>query len=68
MFTISIYDPNGRRVFYRHGLAPTHWRMWAYDPPAKPDSVGDYLVGVYRTAYGPHPTRFSSFSTHVRNC
>src|SRR5262245_41455681 len=31
-FYVSVYRPDGRRVFYRHGLATTTWRIFRYRP------------------------------------
>ena len=41
-FRVSLYDPNGKVVLARHGLATRAWKRWAYRPT---------LGGVYRTVY-----------------
>ena len=41
-FRVRLYDPSGKVVLARHGLATRAWKRWAYRPT---------LGGVYRTVY-----------------
>ena len=41
-FRVSLYDPSGKVLLARHGLARRVWKRWAYRPT---------LGGVYRTVY-----------------
>jgi len=57
-FSVRIFDPQGRRVFWRRGVAPRKWRFWTYEPPR---------TGVYRTRYGTAALA-ASFTTRVNAC
>jgi hypothetical protein len=53
-FSVSVYRPDGRRVFYRHGLATTTWKIFRYRPasdPGVPPGSSTYRV-VYRIPGG----------------
>jgi len=56
-YRVSVYAPNGSRIFFRHGKAPSsHWRMW--DIPMR--HTGRYIT-VYRSgprAAHPWHTRY----------
>ena len=41
-FRVRLYDPNGKVVLARHGLATLAWKRWAYRPT---------FGGVYQTVY-----------------
>ena len=41
-YRVRLYDPSGKVVLARHGLAARAWKRWSYRPT---------LGGVYRTVY-----------------
>src|SRR5439155_7213284 len=41
-YSLSVYSPRGRRVFYVAGAATTKWRIYRYAPQD---------VGLYRTVF-----------------
>jgi hypothetical protein len=57
-FGVRLYDPNGKVVLARHGLATRAWRRWAYRPT---------LGGVYRTVY-TLPGRIRRYRTSALGC
>lgn len=57
-FSVRIIDPQGRRVFWRQGLAGPKWRFWTYAPRR---------AGVYRTRYGTAALA-ARFTTRVAFC
>ena len=45
-YRVDVYNPKGKRVFHRHGRAPSsHWRFWY---------VRAAMVGRYRIVYWGH--------------
>lgn len=64
-YRISVYSPRHKRVFFRHGQAPSaHWAFWHI--PAK-------LAGQYHTVYSAHwhkPGVWSKYrvATKARRC
>jgi hypothetical protein len=57
-FGVRLYDPKGKVVLARHGLATRAWKQWAYRPT---------LGGVYRTVY-PLPGRTRRYRTSSLGC
>lgn len=57
-FGVRLYDPKGKVVLARHGLAARSWRRWAYRPT---------LGGVYRTVY-TLPGRTRRYHTSSLGC
>jgi hypothetical protein len=57
-FGVRLYDPTGKVVLARHGLASRAWRRWAYRPT---------LGGVYRTVY-TLPGRTLRYRTSSLGC
>jgi hypothetical protein len=57
-FGVRLYDPNGKVVLARHGLARRAWKQWAYRPT---------LGGVYRTVY-TLPGRTRRYRTSSLGC
>jgi len=57
-FRVRLYDPNGKVVLARHGLATRAWKRWAYRPTRG---------GVYRTVY-TLPGRARRYSTSSLGC
>jgi hypothetical protein len=57
-FGVRLYDPNGKVVLARHGLATRVWKRWAYRPT---------LGGVYRTVY-KLPERTRRYRTSSLGC
>jgi hypothetical protein len=56
-YSISVYNPSRRRIFYRRGLASTTWRFFSFRPIALPGvrfGHGTYKT-VYRNAGFPGP-------------
>jgi hypothetical protein len=45
-YRVDVYNPKGKRVFHRHGRAPSsHWRFWY---------VRAAMAGRYRIVYWGH--------------
>ena len=57
-YRVRIFDPQGRVVFERRGLAGPSWRMWAYEPDRR---------GTYRTRYAT-AVFAGTFATGVHAC
>jgi hypothetical protein len=57
-FRVRLYDPNGKVVLARHGLATRAWKRWAYRPT---------LGGTYRTVY-TLPGLTSRYRTSALGC
>ena len=57
-YRVRIYDPNGRIVLVRHGLATRSWKRWAVKPT---------LGGTYRTIY-TLPGRTVRYRTRSLGC
>ena len=57
-FRVSLYDPSGKVLLARHGLARRVWKRWAYRPT---------LGGVYRTVY-TLPGRTRRYRTSALGC
>ena len=57
-FRLRLYDPNGKMVLARNGLATRAWIRWAYRPT---------LGGVYRTVY-TLPGRTRRYRTSSLGC
>jgi hypothetical protein len=57
-FRVRLYDPNGKILLARHGLATRAWKRWAYRPTHG---------GVYRTVY-TLPGRTRRYSTSSLGC
>jgi hypothetical protein len=57
-FGVRLYDPNGKVVLSRHGLATRAWKQWAYRPTRG---------GVYRTVY-TLPGRTRRYRTSSLGC
>jgi hypothetical protein len=57
-FRVRLYDPNGKIVLARHGLAARAWKRWAYRPTRG---------GVYRTVY-ILPGRTRRYRTRSLGC
>jgi hypothetical protein len=57
-YRVRIFDPHGRRVFERQGIAGPSWRNWTYAPSRR---------GVYRTRYGT-AVFAGTFITRVGAC
>ena len=57
-FRVRIFDPRGRIVFERRGLASPSWRLWNFEP-RRP--------GRFRTRYGTAALA-GTFTTDVRAC
>jgi hypothetical protein len=57
-FGVRLYDPNGKLVLARDGIATRVWKRWAYRPT---------LGGVYRTVY-KLPGRTRRFRTSALGC
>ena len=57
-FRARIFDPEGRQVLRRQGLAPRAWRFWTYEPSR---------AGAYRTRYGTAALA-ARFTTRVGSC
>jgi hypothetical protein len=57
-FGVRLYDPRGKAVLTRHGLATRAWKRWAYRPT---------LGGVYRTVY-TLPGRTRRYRTASLGC
>jgi hypothetical protein len=57
-FRLRLYDPNGKIVLARHGLATRAWKRWAYRPTRG---------GVYRTVY-TLPGRTRRYRTSSLGC
>jgi hypothetical protein len=64
-YRVAVYSPRRKRVFYRHGRAPSaHWDFWRI--PAK-------LAGAYHTVYSAHWKSRSAWTrykvtTRARHC
>jgi hypothetical protein len=64
-YRLAVYNPRGRRVFYRHGQAPSkHWAFWR---------IRARMAGRYRTVYSGHWKSRSVWSqykatTRARRC
>lgn len=61
-YSLSVYSPAGRRIFYRHGKAPSHWKFW---------NIRTHRRGVYRTVYKVRPgTKWVTvrFKTRAHHC
>jgi hypothetical protein len=57
-FRVRLYDPSGKVVLVRHGLATRAWKRWAYRPTDG---------GVYRTVY-TLPGRTLRYRTRSLGC
>ena len=57
-FRVRIFDPQGRIVFERRGLASPSWRMWNYEPRR---------TGTFWTRYGTAAFA-GTFTTRVHGC
>jgi hypothetical protein len=57
-FRVRVYDPRGKVVLDRSGLATTQWKQWGYRPT---------LGGVYRTVYTV-PGRTRRYPTRALAC
>ena len=57
-FRVRLYDPSGKVVLARHGLATRAWKRWAYRPT---------LGGAYRTVY-TLPGRTRRYRTSSLGC
>jgi hypothetical protein len=57
-FRVRLYDPKGKVVLARHGIASRAWKRWAYRPT---------LGGVYRTVY-TLPGRTRHYRTSSLGC
>jgi hypothetical protein len=45
-YRVDVYNPKGKRIFHRHGRAPSsHWRFWY---------VRAAMAGRYRVVYWGH--------------
>jgi hypothetical protein len=54
-YSVSVFRPDGHRVFYRSGLATTTWRYFGYRPISDPDvPLG---MSTYRVVYGGGHTK-----------
>jgi hypothetical protein len=63
-YRVAVYNPQGRRILYRHGRASTTWKFWTIHPK---------LTGVYRTVYSGHwrsPKVWTKYraTTRSRHC
>jgi hypothetical protein len=64
-YRVAVYSPRGKRVFYRHGRAPSgHWDFWR---------IRAKLAGAYHTVYSGHWKSRSVWSrykvtTRARHC
>jgi hypothetical protein len=71
-FSIELYNPRGKLVLYRKGLATTTWKIWGYDPPARPIYGGRgataYPVGTYKTVYRVPGVKPYTAYTRVHFC
>jgi hypothetical protein len=57
-FAVRLYDPDGKVVLARRGLATRAWKRWAYRPT---------LGGVYHTVY-TLPGRTRRYRTSALGC
>jgi hypothetical protein len=57
-YGVRLYDPRGKVVLARHGVATRAWKRWAYRPT---------LGGVYRTVY-TLPGRTRRYRTSSLGC
>jgi hypothetical protein len=57
-FAVHLYDPKGKVVLARHGLATRGWKRWAFRPTRG---------GVYRTVYAL-PGRTRRYRTSSLGC
>jgi hypothetical protein len=55
-YRVAVYNPNGKRILYRHGMAPSaRWKFWKIRPR---------LAGKYRTVYSGHWRSKTRWSKH----
>jgi len=57
-YRVRIYDPSGKIVLVRRGLATHHWKRWSVRPT---------LGGIYRTVY-TLPGRTVRYRTQSLGC
>ena len=57
-FRVRLFDPRGKVVLDRSGLATSRWKQWGYRPT---------LGGVYRTVYTV-PGRTRRYRTNALAC
>jgi len=63
-YRVAVYGPHGKRIFYRHGRAPSgNWRFWR---------ITAVRTGTYRTVYSGHwnprkPSAWTKYRASTRS-
>ncbi len=63
-YRVAVYGPSGRRIFYRHGQAPSeHWQFWHIDT-----GISGRFTTVYRSGPEAKPQWRKTFHTDAHPC
>jgi hypothetical protein len=63
-YRVAVYGPHGKRIFYRHGRAPSgDWKFWR---------ITAARTGTYRTVYSGHwnrarPSAWTKYRVRTRS-
>jgi hypothetical protein len=63
-YRVAVYGPHGKRIFYRHGRAPSgDWKFWR---------ITAARTGTYRTVYSGHwnsarPSAWTKYRARTRS-